>query len=716
MTVFLKTARCGSDSHFALKTQTHTWRCAGAAMSAILLALSLLLPHGLSFGATGTSGIQDPLSTSSPHLTIVPNSEFGMNPCEHPDRYGAYQILVGEIGAQGVITGASWGADVDPAKLIAALKISSETVKSPETIASLFSTFCTRMLGYSSVDEAAERFTAQNLAQFLSAYGTQGSEVLYPSTSPYTNSAFAEAFSRTLARSQDALKGNPTASRAYTSDGTAVTGPDAEKTGVAWGFGGLSQGYYLVTDRLSPTYPNGTSHTENMLQTVDSDGTMAYSKASAPTLDKDIIDVTGSRSTNASVIPADGEATDPRDADSVASGDVVRFMLSASLAENIGSYDAYKLIFRDTLGADLEIDPSSVEVWASKGGKLLPGYDDPPSSGTHAGKVTSGFEVSASGRSLAVTIDDIKKLNVEVDGHGWVFVTYSAKILESAGADSGASPKDGLKNKATLDYSSNPYVDSEMRSTPEDHTQLYTYGLNLVKTGKDYTGHSSLSDPNYLANAGFSLYKAQNLGSHADKTVSGMIASFTKDASGCYVFAGWNTPRFSSGTTLVESYNGEGSDSETVYFQMLKTDASGSLKMRGLDEGFFTVSETLTSEGYDPAIDYTFQINATESMTGSTVVFSKASSINNITGIGMNDEAHWSAADDAAHANQAGFDGIDGNGIVDFDVQNVKAADLPSTGAAGIVGFYLTGGILLAIAGCYGVCRLIRKTRTGSAD
>lgn len=108
--------------------------------------------------------------------------------------------------------------------------------------------------------------------------------------------------------------------------------------------------------------------------------------------------------------------------------------MKATLADNVSSYDTYKLVFHDTLSKGLSYnDDAKVSV---------------------DGKIVSGFSISsypnADGTtSLTISCDNVKNFGAE--NNSVIIVEYSATLNSDAVIGSEGNP-----NKVYLEYSNNP--------------------------------------------------------------------------------------------------------------------------------------------------------------------------------------------------------------------------------------------------------------------
>ena len=242
----------------------------------------------------------------------------------------------------------------------------------------------------------------------------------------------------------------------------------ADKTGLKGNGDTIDQGYWLFADVTNLT----NKEEANSLVIVDTKGQDILTitpKTGLPTLVKKVKDINDSDATDAT----NNKWMDSADHDI---NDTVDFQLTATMPENIASYDTYQIIFHDTLSAGLTLKPDTI--------KVMVGETDVTDSFHTPETATSPFEISC---------EDILSIkSIEVDKDTKFVVTYSATLNENAviGAD-------GNPNTAYLEFSNNPYDDGTGK-TKEDKVIVFTYQLTINKTD---------ADGKALKGAGFTLYK-----------------------------------------------------------------------------------------------------------------------------------------------------------------------------------------------------------------
>ncbi len=252
-----------------------------------------------------------------------------------------------------------------------------------------------------------------------------------------------------------------------TAAGSVTTTADGDCT-----ISGLAAGYYLIKDQDN-SLTGDEAYTSYILKVVkDTEATL---KSDKPTVEKKVKDVNDS----------DGIESDWQDSADYDIGDSVLFQLTATLANNVTSYDTYKFVFHDTLSNGLTYDSNSLKVYVD---------------GT---EITSGYTVdepTAAGGTLTITFADAKAVNA--GNSSVITVEYTATLNENA-----VIGGDGNNNKVNLEYSNNPNSGGEgsTGTTPDDTVIVFTYQVVVNKVD---------SESNALEGAGFTLYKKNSDGEY----------------------------------------------------------------------------------------------------------------------------------------------------------------------------------------------------------
>jgi len=201
--------------------------------------------------------------------------------------------------------------------------------------------------------------------------------------------------------------------------------------------------------------------------------------------------------------------------------------------------------------------------------------------------MASNFE--AAGVAVTIDGDDFFDFVTEVNGQSFTVTFGSSFINEKAGdaiiitysatLNSGALINAANTNSAYLEYSNDPYFDSEFAEegdtgtteTPPTTADVYTFDLNIFKYAGDLEGEFTA-----LAKAKFELYKADTTdpADLGDKVYFASNGIHTTTLAAEYTVA-------TSGTSQIES------------------PVSGKLRLIGLDAGTYYLVETAPPEGFN---------------------------------------------------------------------------------------------------------------------
>ena len=128
-------------------------------------------------------------------------------------------------------------------------------------------------------------------------------------------------------------------------------------------------------------------------------------------------------------------------------------------------------------------------------------------------------------------------------------------------------------------------------------------------------------------------------------------------------------------------------DGTTKEVAVIKSDDATKFSFEGLDDGVYTLTETVTPDGYNTIDPVTFQIKATHDET------------NGITVLDVTNE------DGTPFTGDIEFTKIATSGEITTSVLNQKGTVLPTTGGIGTTMFYIIGSILVIGAGVVLVAR-----------
>ena len=224
----------------------------------------------------------------------------------------------------------------------------------------------------------------------------------------------------------------------------------------------LEQGYWLIADVTEGLTNNANSLV--MLDTVGQNEVEINSKTSLPTITKKVLDKDDTAGTEDWVDSADHDIND-----------VVYFKLTATLPNNLSSYEDYTLIFKDTLSpAFTNVDDVTVIL----------------KNGNNEEVLADGFVTDKTANGVTVTFENIKAIN-NVSATSEVIVTYTAKFNGTV-----VTGNAGNLNTVALEFSNDPYGDSTGEIS--DKVKVFTYKVVINKVDENL---------NALEGAGFTLYK-----------------------------------------------------------------------------------------------------------------------------------------------------------------------------------------------------------------
>jgi fimbrial isopeptide formation D2 family protein/LPXTG-motif cell wall-anchored protein len=422
----------------------------------------------------------------------------------------------------------------------------------------------------------------------------------------------------------------------YLSDTGKVT-----LSGVTGGYSAtnLPVGYYLVMDQKDSLANQDKAYTTYILQVVgDVEVTPKSDQSSVVKKVKDKDDTTGTE-------------TDWQDSADYDINDSVPFQLTATLADNVTSYNAYPIVFTDTLSKGLTYDAGSVKVYLG--------------SVSESNDITKFFSLQKSEGTDGATVLKIFTKDAIKAGAGndsKIIVEYTATLNDKAVIGSTGNP-----NKVDLSYANNPNTtypefesgyDGKTPSAGEDGTPGEPNGGD-DSDGSDETGGTEPSD---------------SLG----KTPEDTVKVFTYKVQITKV-DGSNNP-LAGATFTLEKKDKEGNYVAVSSDKLTVTgEKSHIFTFTGLDDGTYRLSETAPS-GYNPITPIEFVIAATHDVTADDPKLTALSG-DKITG-----------------DTTATFLTRDTDDTLKTDIVNNKGANLPETGGMGTRLFYILGGLLVLAA------------------
>lgn len=582
--------------------------------------------------------------------------------------YDAYQIFAGDLAEKDgkmVLSNIIWGKGVDGKALLAALQ-ADETFD---------------VVGENKTNAFAECKDAADVAKVLSGEAFASSEI--------GTSTLTDAFARVA-------ENNLTNVVAGTATGTGNV--EITVTG---------SGYYLVKDQNGTVDTANGAYTRFMLEVVG-DAT-ATVKSEVPSGDKKVY--------------IDNATTG--DANNASIGSHVSYEITSKVPNHVG-YNYYYFIMNDTLSEGLTFDGAgSVAV---KVGNVV---------------LTQGVDYyvyteDVAPKTFRLAFANIMNYDVGAD----IVVTYSATINDKAVIGTTGNP-----NTWNLQYSNNPddtfdgerpddqnkpglpldETNEALGQTPDEKTLTYVTELDITKYANE------VLEANLLAGAEFTLtgtskqvvlntvdyYEASENGTYyllLDGTytetaptgteyveigvgTAETTTGYIKNADGEYVIP-TDTGDY-NGATLYKLVKGTADKyadvntkyekktaTETTYVDAdvsieMTTGADGKIYFKGLGAGEYTLTETVTPEGFNTIDPIKFTINFTAPDRGV------------ITG---EETCIWDLVSDTLEVSESG-NGFSLGGIFSANIINQSGSLLPSTGGIGTTIFYVVGGILVVAAG-----------------
>ena len=314
-------------------------------------------------------------------------------------------------------------------------------------------------------------------------------------------------------------------------------------------------------------------------------------------------------------------------------GDTIPFALYSKVPD-LEHFTHYEMIFHDKMSNGLSFDTGSVQV--TIGGQQLSAEKDE--------------------YTVVTTTDDDCTFHVEINELVGKNYAKGAEIRVDFTATLNSDAEIGLPgntNTSFLEFSNNPNNTTDTTNTVEDEVVVFTYELDITKV-------DGADEAKTLANAEFVLQNAEN--KYATVDSNGKIT-------------GWVPTKEAAST--------------------LKSDENGQIKVIGLDDGTYSLTETKAPEGYNLlAAPIKIDIEAT-TVNNQEYKSIAADALTNLT-IKVGEGA----------AEQAGD--LD-TGSVSATVENNQGATLPETGGIGTTIFYVAGGMLVLLA----VVLLVTKRRMG---
>lgn len=402
-------------------------------------------------------------------------------------------------------------------------------------------------------------------------------------------------------------------SPAATNEQAVISLPDDE----------AGQGYYIVTGTAKASDQNTTAGKEDVTSAVivtnEDPNPVAKPKAGIPTLDKKITGVAeGLTKVGDAVLDSDGVAAVAK------VGSTVSYEID-SIVPDLTGYTTYTYKISDSITAGLTYVEDSFVL------KINNAEVD----------IDPVFASDKKSFTLTIPMTTLDDYDAGTD----IVLTYDCTVNDSA------LSYDYENNTANLEYSRNPYDNTEKDTTPDKKTYVIDLNIDVDKVAEGVSGKK-------LDGAEFQLYR-----------MNGSAKEYYK----------WDA------TNKKVTWVASGGDTFT-------TDTAGKLtqQVRGLDKGEYYLEETKAPTGYNALaapVKVTISVNeANNKVTYSATTDGAAAKVDN----GVVDLA---TAQTSAQP------------VAVATIVNNAGTQLPSTGGIGTTIFYIVGAILVLGAGILLVTR-----------
>lgn len=399
---------------------------------------------------------------------------------------------------------------------------------------------------------------------------------------------------------------------------------------------------YWLFVTKADTINEGEAGTSPIFTVVGNAPVEITEKTGIPTVEKKIV--------------RDADNTEHDAADSQIGQDVT-YNLYGTVAENFDKYDTYFYEFSDQISKGLTLQKGA-KVYLYKNKADAKG-DLARTEGTN---ITDKFKESNDeaaedgSKTTRWTCDNLKNVN-GVTKDSYIVVSYKAKINGKATVGDNV----GNTNIVKLEYSNNPMT-TDTGTTVPDEVKTYTYGLKLNKV--------DLGTEKALPGAKFTI----QVSNAADLS---LVGKYVQDTGAL-------------GETAKE----------------FTTGADGTITVKGLGAGTYTVSETDAPKNYDKVAPFTFTIKS-KSESGTT---GESSNEDKYVLTTPSDQVIIGTPNDKNGDNKlvAKTDtAINNDGTFNITVGDAKQVGLPLTGLNGVTFTWIAGGAVL----CIGVAHLIRSRK-----
>ena len=302
----------------------------------------------------------------------------------------------------------------------------------------------------------------------------------------------------------------------------------------------ISSGYYIVIDQTVVEGQVDKVRNAALLQVTNGSSMKITEKNTVPSVEKTV------------------------DKNDVNIGETVTFTLTATMPSKMEGYEAYKVVFHDTMSKGLTFGSITSVTIGDSNKDVTNAFKLEPASPS----------ASATGETtFTLTCDDVLAAGVDAEAGDTIVVKYTAIIDSDAVIGTEGNP-----NKVYLQYSNDPQSNGTGK-TPEKKVDVYTWEIPVFK----YTGTNTP-----LAGAGFTLYKVVG----ETETVVNVVAANNAE-----------------GVPAYKVCTKDGCTDHTHATEIV-TNAGGKFEIEGLEQGTYVLKETTTPAGYNTAADTTVTIGA----------------------------------------------------------------------------------------------------------
>ena len=446
-------------------------------------------------------------------------------------------------------------------------------------------------------------------------------------------------------------------------------------------------GYYYVKDSTEAL--ENETYSDYILL-VEGDVTVEAKDAGGTTSQKKVKDVNDST----------GEGSGWQDSADYDIGDPVPFQFTGKVSMDYALYDSYTVIFHDRQSPGLTFDHIT--------GVFVDGNE-----------ISEGWELITHPEDrcvFEVRFPNLKTISAVAPG-SIITVEYISVLNEDAAIGEAGNP-----NEMRMEFSNNPTDETSTGFTPLDKVIVFTYELDVVKTdengdplpGAEFTLEKWISDPTAEGGGFWQTVDGGAEGQISD-SATGPVATINGKSVRAEEFDGRlyyklrDKPNEESQETdiyllasdldAVASYIENGASLGVPYYAMTNgmivpvegnfgykissverrsTDGT-SFAWKGVDDGHYRITETVTPPGYNTMEPVEFDVVAEHEEESENPVL-----------IGVDGNPFLPTGD---------------KGILSCNIINMSGGLLPSTGGIGTTIFYALGGLLVLSSGVWLVVR-----------